>query len=338
MVVDLEAEGAGAAGHSLADAAHADDAEALSADAMAEHPGRRPAGPGFSFGQDRCAFDQPARHGQDQRHGHVGGVFSQNLRRVGDGDAAGMRRLDVDIVDAVAEIGDQAELAVGVVDDVGGDLVGDGRNQHVGGARGFGDLLGRHRRVVEIDPRVEQFAHPGLDRIRQLARHDDEGFFFTDMSCSSGVASRLCRQRPAVQASLTRLFDTAPAASSPAFLRALPDTSTRKIGANWLFRCPSSLAEGRAKTRTTGLASGTPAGGGKEGTRQGLDFGVRARLQPALDRRGVNGVGAFLCGDGACLRLVERLGQPPALGEGQYTADRQRPAGAALRQPASRIT
>jgi hypothetical protein len=119
----------------------------------------------------------PPRHGQDQRHGHVGGVFGQNLWRVGDGDAARMRGLDIDIVDAVAEIGDQAQLAVGLVDDVGGDVVGDGRNQHVGGARGFRDLVGRHRRVVEIDPRVEQLAHPRLDRIRQLARYHDEGLF-----------------------------------------------------------------------------------------------------------------------------------------------------------------
>ncbi|MGY4354883.1 hypothetical protein ACVW0J_001376 [Bradyrhizobium sp. i1.7.7] len=175
--MDLEAEGAGTARDRLADAAHADDAETLAADAVAEHPGRRPAGPGLSFGQDRGAFDHPARHRQDQRHGHVGGVFGQNFWCVGDGDAAGMRGLDVDVVDAVAEIGDQAELAVGLVDDVGGDVVGDGRNQHVGGARGLGDLLGRHRCVLEIDPRVEQLAHPGLDRVRQLARHHHEGLF-----------------------------------------------------------------------------------------------------------------------------------------------------------------
>ena len=43
VVVDLQAEGAGAARHRLADAAHADDAEPLAPDAVAEHPGRRPA-------------------------------------------------------------------------------------------------------------------------------------------------------------------------------------------------------------------------------------------------------------------------------------------------------
>ncbi|MGY3471661.1 hypothetical protein ACVW0I_008532 [Bradyrhizobium sp. LM6.11] len=96
---------------------------------------------------------------------------------VGDGDAAGVRGLDVDVVDAVAEIRDQFQLAVGLIDDVGRDVIGNGRNQHVGGARGFRDLVGRHRGVVEIDPRVEQFAHPGLDRVRKLARHHHEGLF-----------------------------------------------------------------------------------------------------------------------------------------------------------------
>jgi hypothetical protein len=40
------------------------------------------------LGQDRGALDQPARHREDQRHGHVGGVFGQHARRVGHGDAA----------------------------------------------------------------------------------------------------------------------------------------------------------------------------------------------------------------------------------------------------------
>jgi hypothetical protein len=163
--------------HGLSNAAHADDAEALAADAMAEHPGRRPARPVLALSENGRALDQPPRHGEDQRHGHVGGVFGQNLRRVGHGDAARMRRRDVDIVDAVAEIGDHAQLAVGVFEDRFADHVGDSRHQYVGAADRLGDLFRRHRRIVEVQPRVEQLAHPGLDRVRQLAGNDDEGFF-----------------------------------------------------------------------------------------------------------------------------------------------------------------
>ncbi len=177
VIVDLQTEGARPAGHGLADAAHADDAEPLAADSVAEHPGRRPSLPVLALGQNGGAFDQSPRHRQDQRHGHVGGVFGQHFRRVGHRDAARMRRSDVDIIDAVAEIGDHAQLAVGVFEDRLADHVGDGRHQHVGGAGRVRDLFRRHRRVVEIQPGVEQLAHPGLDRVRQLAGDDDERFF-----------------------------------------------------------------------------------------------------------------------------------------------------------------
>jgi hypothetical protein len=105
--VDLQAEGAAPARHRLADAAHADDAEPLSADAMAEHPGRRPARPVLAFGEDRGALDQPPRHRQDSAMVMSAVSSVENLRRIGHGDAARNRGGNVDIVDAVAEIGDQ---------------------------------------------------------------------------------------------------------------------------------------------------------------------------------------------------------------------------------------
>ena len=88
-----------------------------------------------------------------------------------------MRGDHVDIVDAVAEIGDQPHLAVGLLEKFFRDFVGDGRHQHIGGPHRFRDLFRRHRRVVEIEPGVEQLAHPGLDRVRQLARDDNERLF-----------------------------------------------------------------------------------------------------------------------------------------------------------------
>jgi hypothetical protein len=80
-------------------------------------------------------------------------------------------------VDPVAEIRDHFELAGWILDHVFGDLVAHGRNQDIGGARGIDDLFRRHRRVVEIQPRVEQFAHAGLDRVRQFASDDDQRLF-----------------------------------------------------------------------------------------------------------------------------------------------------------------
>ncbi len=48
--------------------------------------------------------------------------------------------VDVDIVDAVAEIGDQLELVAGLAEHRGVDAVGDGRHQHVGDLGGLGKL------------------------------------------------------------------------------------------------------------------------------------------------------------------------------------------------------
>ena len=121
--------------------------------------------------------------------------------------------------------------------------VGDGRNQHIGGADGFRDLFRRHWRIVEIEPGVEQFAHPGLDRVRQLARDDNERLFLNRHVLLSG----------GVQTSLTWLFDTAAIAKSlgiklrfaSRFLSGYPALS---LGC--LPRLLPSLAEGRDKTRT----------------------------------------------------------------------------------------
>ena len=49
-------------------------------------------------------------------------------------------RGDVDMVDAVAEIGDQLHLLAGLGDHAGIDLVGDGRHEDVGLAHRLGDL------------------------------------------------------------------------------------------------------------------------------------------------------------------------------------------------------
>ena len=122
-------------------------------------------------------YGEAAIEGADEAHRQLGDGDGVHARTVADADAHAGRGADVDVVDAVAEIGDHLELAVGLIDHVVADQVGDRRHQHVGGARGLRDLVGAHGLVVEIEPRVEQFAHPGLGRIRQLAGDDDERLF-----------------------------------------------------------------------------------------------------------------------------------------------------------------
>src|SRR6185437_5042166 len=74
-IVNLQAERLGAARHGLPDAAHADNAQPLAPDAMAEHPGWAPAGPFALAGEHLRAFGKPTRHCENERHGHVGGIF-----------------------------------------------------------------------------------------------------------------------------------------------------------------------------------------------------------------------------------------------------------------------
>ena len=73
------------------------------------------------------------------------------------------RRRDVDMVDAVAEIGDQLHLLAGLGDHAGVDLVGDGRHQDVGLADRLDEVALAHRLVFDVEARVEQFAHARLD-------------------------------------------------------------------------------------------------------------------------------------------------------------------------------
>ncbi len=209
VVVDLQAEGAGAARHRLADPSHADDAQAFSPDAVAEHPGRRPAAPRLVVAQHGGALGEAARHGEDERHGHVGGILGEDTGRVGHGDAAAERGRDVDMVNAVAVIGDQLELVAGLAQDRGIDAIGHGRHQHVGTLHGIGELGRGHGLVVEVEARVEQLAHAGLDAVRQLARDDDQRLFAvrhgSTCACPRPRGTKL---RSFVEGSLTTVPET----------------------------------------------------------------------------------------------------------------------------------
>ena len=173
----------------------------------------------FSVLEDFQAFGEPARHRQDQRHGHVGGVFGQHAGRIGDGDAALMRGRHVDIVDAVAEIGDQLEPLAGLIDHLGVDLVGDGRHQHVGALRrldefGLASSDGRRAlsstsnssrmRVSTLSGSLRVTTTRGFFRFAMFRRHSNR----SSRACKpSGDASTIVLRCRAVQGSLTGIAD-----------------------------------------------------------------------------------------------------------------------------------
>jgi hypothetical protein len=141
-----------------------------------QHRGRAPAGPFGAAHQPLALAHAPGRR-QHQRHRHVGGVLGEHTRRVGDDDAALARSVEVDVVDAGAERGDQLQLGPGLGEHAAVDLVRHRRHQDVG-ALGRVDQLGRAQRlVVGIEPGVEQLHEPGFDGVGKLARHDHQRLF-----------------------------------------------------------------------------------------------------------------------------------------------------------------
>ena len=150
---------------------HADDAEALAPDPVAQHGGGRPALP-VAAAQQPLALGEPARHREDQRHGHVRRVLGQHPRRVGHQDAALPGRGEVDVIDAGAEARDQLEVRAGLADQVAVDGVRHRRHEHVGLGHGLRHRLAVERPIVLIESGVEKLHHARLDLLGETPRHD----------------------------------------------------------------------------------------------------------------------------------------------------------------------
>src|SRR5262249_40238475 len=110
-----------AAGWATAGARGAAPAEAggLAGEAGPGDWGGGPPGQGAGGGEV-VAFDDAACDGQQERPGEIGGGFGEDAGGVGDGDAAAGGFGDVDVVGADAEVGDDAELFAGGVEEGGG--------------------------------------------------------------------------------------------------------------------------------------------------------------------------------------------------------------------------
>jgi len=152
------------------------------------------------------------------------------------------------VIDAVAEIGDQLHLLTGLGDHAGADRVGDGGDEHVGLAHRVDDIALAHRLVVEIEARVEQFAHPRLDQVGQLASDDDEGLLLRHQARTSPPFPL-----PAAARQISTTFARNIKCLNAPFttLRAKGKSRARSRGPTFApFIVAASLADGGAKTRT----------------------------------------------------------------------------------------
>ncbi len=176
VIVDRQAKGLGAACNGGADTAHADDADALAPDSASEHPGRRPA---FPFArlvhQDARALHQTARDGEDQCHRHVGRIFRQDIRRIGDGDAffrgASMSMWSVPLEKLAISFSCAPASAISAAS-IRSVTVGTRTSADF---TSLDQFFARAWPVVDVEFGLEEFAHARFHGIGQLPRDIDLG-------------------------------------------------------------------------------------------------------------------------------------------------------------------
>ncbi len=152
----------------LGDAAEADQAQGLAGDLRPHHVGRPPAGP-FAGAQMPLALAAPPRGGEHQQDRQLGGGVGQHVGRVGHHQAQPARRLQVDVVDADAEVAEHPAGALALFEQGRAQAVGHGRADRVVAAQGLRHRLGRQRRVGGVERHLVLLGQPALGRFRPAA-------------------------------------------------------------------------------------------------------------------------------------------------------------------------
>ena len=107
---------------------------------------------------EAVALRDPAQERQEQPDRELGGRPGEHVRRVRDHDAVPARRVEVDVVDSDAVVGDDPELGPGGVEEV----VVDSRGQH------GDDPVRTRRRVDELEVADDRLLHFPGDRLDEM--------------------------------------------------------------------------------------------------------------------------------------------------------------------------
>ena len=159
VVDDVKAKGLGAHGYSFANPTKTDDPKRLAADAVAKHARWAPAAP-FAAADDALPLAKAARHIQDQRHCQIRSIVGEYTGSVRDHDAFGLRRSQIDMVDAGAIAGNQLKLRWRGRYNICVDAIRHSWHKHVAIGHCCYERVARQWCVVHIETCVKQFGHP----------------------------------------------------------------------------------------------------------------------------------------------------------------------------------
>ena len=164
-----------ALGHGLGDTAKTDAAQGFAGDLGRQHVGRAPTGP-FPGAQVPFAFASTAGGGQQQVHGDVRRAVGQDFRRVGHHETGLLGRVEVDVVEAYAEIPQDLRADAVDAEHLGGNRVCHGRADRIVLAQGLVQFVHAHRMIVLVEREIVMLEQVRLDRLRPAARGNDFGF------------------------------------------------------------------------------------------------------------------------------------------------------------------
>ena len=171
-VVDLHPEAARPAGHRLADAAHAHDAQALAAQLVAHELRGRPSRPATGA-EHLLTLVGPPRRPEQQEERHLRGGVGEHLGGVGHHHAAGLRRREVEVLRPHSEAGHDADPCGKAREHAAVHPVRDAADDRVRLLAPGDDLVGGQRAVLGVGDEAVVACRAALHRVRQPPGEED---------------------------------------------------------------------------------------------------------------------------------------------------------------------
>jgi len=171
MIMDRQAKPLGPARNGGADPTHADNAQPLAMNTMAQHSRWAPSCP-FALAHQLLPFHQTAGNRQDKRHGHISGVFGQHIWGIGHNDATFAGDGEINMVHAGAKTGDHFQAVASRIQYVFVNLVGYSWDQNFRARNRIQHLVAGKSLINQVQLTIKQLHHPGFNEIAHQLAND----------------------------------------------------------------------------------------------------------------------------------------------------------------------